>query len=126
MTTGNFSFMQAAKAIVAAVNGDLGLKKDTSAVADDKPWRERALEQVPTGNPDLNFSTDAYEVSIVSDGTTTRIEIFDRNGNVVGQGSAVRRQGERRNSALGSALAAARAHQDAAGYYAEMAEEMLS
>jgi hypothetical protein len=93
-----------------------------------KPWRRRALEDpAPSGNTDLSASPDSevLKVEIISDGTSTVAQLIDPHGDIVGEGHARRRKGDPRNQEIGAALAVARACQDAAMYYAEIAEELL-
>lgn len=73
------------------------------------------------GSDELSFT-----VKLDADDRTTVVEIFvEGESDPVGTGVARRRKGERRNPALGVALAAARAFRDASEGYAEYAEGLL-
>lgn len=90
-----------------------------------KPQREVILETEPTGNERLASGGDDFRANVITDGTSTYVEILDLDGDVIGRGEARRRKGETRNEDLGIYLATARAFQDAARYYARAAEVLL-
>lgn len=67
----------------------------------------------------LLTTTNAYEVSVLSDGTTTHAEINVKFSpfsslHVLGEGKAKRRKGDRRDRDLGELIALRRAFSDAA------------
>jgi hypothetical protein len=80
--------------------------------------------EMPTGNPHLVSGGNEFEVEVISDGTTTTVQL-GYDGGIVGHGVARRRKGETRNPAVGIALATARALRDAADGYEEFAMEGL-
>ena len=64
-------------------------------------------------------TTNAYEVSVLSDGTTTHAEVNVKFSpfsslHVLGEGKARRRRGDRRDRDLGELIALRRAFSDAA------------
>lgn len=91
-----------------------------------EPWSKRVLKTAPTGTDDLYSGQHEFQVNAIADGTNTYVEVIDNHGRVAGQGYARRRKGDRRSKDIGMALASARAFQDAAKFYARVAEELLT
>jgi hypothetical protein len=72
---------------------------------------------------DLSGGTEEWELDFVYDGTLTRVQVIDNEGEVVSEGVARRRKGDTRNEELGLALATSRALRDAADFYLDAARE---
>lgn len=97
---------------------------------------EGLMDSEPSSNTDLTFSDTMVHVKCWSDGTTTRVQIVGEHENsgmfgtrkeqvLLGEGTARRRKGDRRDKEIGFALATARALQHAADLQKAEAEKML-
>ena len=75
-------------------------------------------------NTDLGYGEQEVKVSIVADGRHTRVELATE-GERIGEGWATRHKRDERIPEAGLAIAAARAFEDAAAYYRNMATVML-
>jgi hypothetical protein len=73
-------------------------------------------------------SPNEFDVVLATDGTNTICEVIintERGRTVAGRGIARRRKGDKRDADVGSALALARAFQQAADNYRETAEALI-
>jgi hypothetical protein len=89
------------------------------------PTPDSLLNDEPSSNVALSYGEDKWSTEIRGDGTNTVVLIKDEFGVTVAQGWSRRRKGDTRNQELGTAIAAARAFQEAAETYAEVAAGML-
>lgn len=80
----------------------------------------------PTGYTDMYYDEESYPVSLVWDGTTTIAQMLDKDGQVLAEGVARRRKGDRRDQKVGDYLAMGRMYGDASRRLVEAAEELLS
>ncbi|OII61158.1 hypothetical protein BJP40_06425 [Streptomyces sp. CC53] len=71
-------------------------------------------------NPELDYHEETLTVELVRDGTTTRVEIIDETGAVIGMGVARRRKGDKRNAAVGTAIAMQRAMRSSADAFSRV------
>lgn len=80
----------------------------------------------PTGYTEMHYDEEAYPVSLVWDGTTTIAQMLDEHGEVLAEGIARRRKGDRRDQKVGDLLAMGRMYGDASRRLVGAAEELLS
>lgn len=79
----------------------------------------------PTGFTEMHYDEESYPVTLVWDGTTTIAQMLDEDGELLAEGVARRRKGERRNQTVGDFLAMGRMYASASERLIAAAEERM-